>query len=267
MFRPAREKAVNKPEAKTISESINPIEPKTVAPIPPYRPRAGVYIYEPPTKASIESLGISHGSLSNLLVDNHLQYLPIDGSRAMTGDLLPSVDGLFLGEVATPKRWDGSKLFFGQDGVLFTHPTYTPNLRLKIVYYDTLRLCHKDYDSYLYDFECRAIRPTLLIPSASPFDFSPWAGGIMRFIYEGQTAAEYYGALHQFSIPLAGDISLKDDKFIKIGKDSDGTLPTASADYRGKMIRTEGTGGSREDELWICMYDGAAYTWKKVTLT
>ena len=38
------------------------------------------------------------------------KYLLLDGSRAMTGDLLPNIDGRFLGETTTPLRWDGSKL-------------------------------------------------------------------------------------------------------------------------------------------------------------
>lgn len=90
-----------------------------------------------------------------------------------------------------------SKSFFGQAGALFIHPTYTPNLRLKITYYETLSLLHSQYDNYLYDFRCRNIRPSGLAPSASPFDFTPYAGGIMRFIYGGNEVFNYYGALNR----------------------------------------------------------------------
>lgn len=52
-------------------------------------------------------------------------------------------------------------------------------------------------------------------------------------------------------IPHAGDITLLDDKFLSIGKDSDATLPTPSAGYRGKMIRVEG-GEGEADHAYVC---------------
>jgi len=47
------------------------------------------------------------------------------------------------------------------------------------------------------------------------------------------------------------DFSFKDDRFLKIGRDSDGILPTPSADYRGKLIRIEG-GVGEADQLLSC---------------
>jgi len=60
-------------------------------------------------------------------------------------------------------------------------------------------------------------------------------------------------------------VTLVGDLYFGLGKVD--PLPTPSATYRGKMIRTEGTGALGEDELWHCIWDGSAYAWKKVTLT
>jgi len=55
-----------------------------------------------------------------------------------------------------------------------------------------------------------------------------------------------------------------DDKFLKVGKDSDGSLPTASASYRGKMIRVEG-GAGVADKLYICLKSAVdTYSWVQV---
>jgi hypothetical protein len=53
-------------------------------------------------------------------------------------------------------------------------------------------------------------------------------------------------------IPRAGDITMLDDRFLKVAKDSDGSLPTPSASYRGKMIRVEG-GEGVADQAFMCM--------------
>jgi len=63
---------------------------------------------------------------------------------------------------------------------------------------------------------------------------------------------------------LGSDLPMGDDKFIKVGKDSDGTLPTADASYRGKMIRVEG-GAGVADKLYICMKSASdTYSWVQV---
>ena len=65
-------------------------------------------------------------------------------------------------------------------------------------------------------------------------------------------------------ISKAGDITLLDDKFLKLGKDSDGNLPTAGSSYRGKMIRIEG-GAGESDKLYVCMKSVSdAYSWVQV---
>jgi len=67
-----------------------------------------------------------------------------------------------------------------------------------------------------------------------------------------------------FSILRAGNIDFLDDKFLKIGKDSDGALPAASSTYRGKMIRVEG-GAGVADKLYVCMKSASdAYSWAQV---
>jgi len=65
-------------------------------------------------------------------------------------------------------------------------------------------------------------------------------------------------------IDRAGDITFLDDKFLKVGKDSDGALPAASASYRGKMIRVEGGSGT-PDRLYMCMKKADdSYEWTQV---
>jgi len=87
-------------------------------------------------------------------------------------------------------------MFFGSDGVLFTHPTYSPNLRLKITYYDTLSLVHSDFPSYLYDLNVRNIRPAGLFPSGVDFTMEGAAGGRIHFggLYYDEVL-EHYAAL------------------------------------------------------------------------
>jgi len=57
------------------------------------------------------------------------------------------------------------------------------------------------------------------------------------------------------------DLEVLNDKFIRIGKDSDGSLPTPSVDYRGKMIRVENATG---DKVYICEWNGSAYVWREI---
>jgi hypothetical protein len=65
-------------------------------------------------------------------------------------------------------------------------------------------------------------------------------------------------------ISKAGDVTFLDDKFLKLGKDSDGSLPTPSSSYRGKMIRVEGSVGEA-DKLYVCMKSASdAYSWVQV---
>lgn len=50
----------------------------------------------------------------------------------------------------------------------------------------------------------------------------------------------------------ADDITIFPDNFLQIGKDSDGMLPTAASDYRGKVIRVEG-GVGVADKTYQCL--------------
>jgi len=73
----------------------------------------------------------------------------------------------------------------------------------------------------------------------------------------------YIGLNLIFSLDSAG-IVMPDDKFIKVGKDSDGILPTADSSYRGKMIRVEG-GAGVADKLYMCMKSAAdTYSWVQI---
>lgn len=88
-------------------------------------------------------------------------------------------------------------------------------------------------------------------------------------VYDGVSAYQTVMDLVRASTPyvdilLCGDISLINDKFLKIGRDSDGTLPTPDASYRGKLIRVEG-GAGVADLLYCCMKSAAdTYSWVQV---
>jgi len=72
--------------------------------------------------------------------------------------------------------------------------------------------------------------------------------------------------LYTINALIHAAMSFDDNAWVRMARNTEG-LPAASEGYRGMLVRTEGTGGSGEDELWHCIWDGSAYTWKKVTLT
>jgi len=60
------------------------------------------------------------------------------------------------------------------------------------------------------------------------------------------------------------DLIMTDDRFLKIGLDSDGELPTPDETYRGKMIRVEG-GPGEADKLYVCMKAAdESYSWVQI---
>lgn len=82
--------------------------------------------------------------------------------------------------------------------------------------------------------------------------------------YQQTCAILQGGAEPSWEIPRAGNISLLDDKFLKVGKDSDSSLPTPSADYRGKVIRIEG-GSGEADHVYMCLKQAdESYVWSQL---
>jgi hypothetical protein len=190
--------------------------------------------------------------------------------------LAPGSDGQFLGETLTPRRWDGSRLInlsgsqMADVLLLDGTRTMTGNLDVGTKGLVTTNLGIYEFTSTMLMVRNRANTAwrDLGVSSlsfrtayggfgcnASPIYFAANAasGGVVYFrtyyptTYDVAKFVDGY-----FQIMRSGDIDLIDDKFIKIGKDSDGTLPTASADYRGKMIRVEG-GAGVADTLYVCM--------------
>jgi len=158
--------------------------------------------------------------------------LLLDGSRAMTGDLNLGGNRLNLGPgLPYIDQWGGSAWW------------------VRILHADGTRM------GYLYVHLIRAVE------WQSP-------GRLILDTLESRAAyAEIW-----FRMPNVGPgyipvkcnwntFSLQSDTFLKIGVDSDGVLPTPSADYRGKMIMTEGGTGVR-DKLYICLKsDADTYSW------
>jgi len=80
----------------------------------------------------------------------------------------------------------------------------------------------------------------------------------------GKTRTNTIVALSGTEIGVESDLLLSDDKFLKVGRDSDGSLPAPSATYRGRMIRVEGASGVA-DKLYICMKNtDDSYSWIEV---
>ena len=221
----------------------------------------------------------------------------------MESDFLPATDGLFLGETTTPRRWDASKLInlvetqipvltdakYPNALLLDGSRAMTGNLNLggKLLDFGdnvVLRLGVADNSVRITDklntvyrpLYCAMISIEKMYSTANNFIFrtnTETGKGIVSFQSFNGTdwlEAARLGTLNQFDatfhIPRAGDITLLDDKFLKIGKDSDGTLPTPDASYRGKMIRVEGSVGVA-DEVYICKWNGTAYKWFKINMT
>jgi len=72
---------------------------------------------------------------------------------------------------------------------------------------------------------------------------------------------EWFGHTSFWGNMLSSNITILDDKFLKLGRDGDATLPTPSVDYRGKMIRVEG-GGAVSDKVYVCIWDGETETYR-----
>lgn len=90
-------------------------------------------------------------------------------------------------------------------------------------------------------------------------------GGNLSFVTPYPTSKTVAQAIDgRFDVPYAGDITINDDRFIKIGKDSDGTLPTPSEAYRGKMIRVEDEVTWLRDFLYICTKRAGVYDWREI---
>jgi hypothetical protein len=169
--------------------------------------------------------GVSdHGALTGLDDPaDHMWAFLLDGSRAFTGNLLPSVSGSFNLGSALKKIGTG----------------FIEVVRTSIVQVDGGNLL---------------ITPTEV---GAEIWIKAW-DSIMGPISVARAKLGY------FEILYGGDISLVDDKFLKVGKDSDGALPAASATYRGKLIRVEG-GEGVADKTYQCMKAAdESYSWKEV---
>jgi len=184
--------------------------------------------------------------LGKLIQHDHSDVLLLDGSRAMDYDSEFKVDIIklidsALGSVAIIKTGETSNEILFRTGI---DDDYA-NLIFGYAKFDSMQ--------GLYSTCCLYTRGLLASDTFLFYD---------AFISE--TCAQFGNG--EFSIPRGGNIILLDDKFLKIGKDSDGILPTPDASYRGKMIRVEG-GVGVADELYICKWNGTAYKWFKINMT
>jgi len=212
---------------------------------------------------------------------------------------VPHVDGRFLGELGPPlRRWDGSRLLgvIRQDGslpmtgalqntagiinldkqfaayfgkIFFRADDGTPKVLIK-GYYNGIEI-RTGADTDTANLACKYFSASYwqALETTSWLAAKPSIGSIIvLYGYDGVASQEVArvqsGNIPTFNIPLAGNISIIDDRFIQIGKDSDGSLPTPGADYRGKVIRVEGASGVA-DVLYCCMKKtDNSYAWIQV---
>jgi len=78
----------------------------------------------PITKAIIDALGIDHGSTTGLLDDDHTQYLPLTGIRAMTGALVLNSGVNILPDVTGTSNLGSSSKYFSQCRAYNIYGTY-----------------------------------------------------------------------------------------------------------------------------------------------
>ena len=238
MFRPAKVKA----EAKAVAEQVKIAEaPLNVAPIIPRIYRGGIRITEPVTKAFIDSLGIDHSLLANLLVDSHTQYLPVDCSRGPTANFLPAASYVYrLGSKALSKSWSGLDIEGYGGGVLGAA---------------TLGIIMPSWF------------PTALQGQVLPhlyFDYYDYGGGLEHeqwVIYSTGTTL-YFRQYHINT--LMGGFVLDFDNFTLAKYLTPGVEPSppaAAEAYRGRMVRQEGAVGFKDKTLQCKKLSDETFAW------
>ena len=180
------------------------------------------------TGVTVDGVLCKDGVIPNAVYPNALL---LDGSRAMTGGI----------------KWVNCQLTEGGAGDIITvrNIDNTDYRALKGVLMPVGNMYMQNQGRLATDWS-----------TASYFLSQYIGGGVFTDI------AEVHNEM--IDISRAGNITFLDDKFLKIGKDSDGTLPTPDASYRGKMIRVEG-GAGVADKLYMCMKSAAdTYSWVQI---
>jgi hypothetical protein len=203
---------------------------------------------------------------------------------------------LYLGETSTPRRWNGRYVFNLDAGNMALGTLDSARIPQVFLLDGSRKLTGNVKFTYQGSDapQIKAISTDLLaIRNTNDDTFYHLAMGqcivyayIMLncgFVYHGatdtyykvldgndtlQTVLRMQGAGYPYTYPdyfvelvRAGDINVVDDKFIRVGKSSTGTLPTPDASYRGKLLRVEDNGG---DKLYICEWNGSAYAWRQI---
>lgn len=97
--------------------------------------------------------------------------------------------------------------------------------------------------------------------------------GPLKMVGSGLDFAVFFGAdadVNLYRDPSSealktdDDFKFADDKSVFVGKDADGSLPTANSVLRGKLLRVEGGEGAA-DKVYCCMKKADdTYTWVQV---
>ena len=260
MFRPAKVKA----ETKAVAEQVKLAEaPLNVAPLIPYRPRGGIRLTSPVTKAIcdalgidynslsnlpapvdkayVDALGIDHSSLANLLVDTHTQYVPVDGVarqladagypnalllsgvRAMTGDFLPATTNLYNVGI-TSKRWLSAWM-----GTL----NVTVGVGLSLIpITDNIRNLGSSAKRWAYAYITNIVADAFYVDAIR------------------EKTLDHGVAIEQEQAFIIANLT--------------GSLPTANAANNGKMFRVADI-GTTADILYCCMKSAAdTYSWVQI---
>jgi len=212
---------------------------------------------------------------------SHSEFLLLDGSRKMTGkfrglcaqfepghstklEVVTQLFGTVYYPALSPTDSSGTKYMFLIGEILVVDPSY--NMPVIALYSDDFSNC-----GYI----------VVNVPTYGGMEFGLLSGNMKFVPYAGDVVFAPFGdaifnptgdinlnPTGETKIPRAGDISLLDDKFLKIGRDSDDTLPPASAAYRGKIIYTQGTTfppPGTPDHAYICLkQEGTTYSWVQI---
>ena len=264
---------------KPKSETPQPVEtlPQVILPPAIKRYRAG---------PRITAMGVTdHSLLSNLLVDKHTQYALADKSRpspwvsetdvpVLTDAKYPNALLLDGSRVGQKTVYEGTNITSDTFGRLTasakmpsddpTYPNYAmPHIQLDLespigTFLSTMRwrILEPPLKGFVYDYFDGTYWNVAWLFDMTDADYTKWCASINARLIPSTDATFDLGLIDQ----RWQNVYLSRDLFT--GQRT--SLPTASVDYRGCMVRVEG-GTGVADKLYMCMKAAAGtYSWVQI---
>jgi len=200
---------------------------------------------------------------------SHLLGLPLkhvkkDIRDLLNEDFVPTIDGLFLG--SDTKRWDGSKLI--------NLPLSPPSAHALSGIYHTGTLGDAQAPQFVLLDGSRTMTGALLINAyCRPTNLQAYSGdmnirtlgqGVVNFYGGASVAAQLIQSSGSIGIFRATQVKLLSESLLYLGVYGSGTLPAASASYKGAMAYVD-NGPGNADDLMICIKSKTnAWNWKVI---